>query len=107
MNGRLVEFAKVIPAAVPINTTGAAVSGDWVNMANYRRCAILIQKGAWAGGTPAVTVNQATDNAGTGSKAVVFDTQYQGTALTADTLTINAVTSNTFNLSAVANEFHI
>lgn len=105
--GQLVENLAVIVAAVPIDTTGAAVAGDWVNLKNYRRAAILIAKGAWAGGTPAVTLNQATSAAGAGSKALAFTWQYKGTALTADQLSKNAVTSNTFNLAATANEYHV
>jgi len=107
MMGMLLENLKVVPAFVPINSTGAGQDGDWVNLKNFRRCLILIQKGAWAGGTPAVTVEQAKDASGTDGKALSFTKQYSGTALTADTLTENTVTSNTFNLSATANEFHL
>ena len=103
---RLTEEAHFVSAVVPINTTGAAQSGDWVNMKHYRRALIVIQQGAWAGGTSAVTVNQATANDGTGSKAVSFTEKYEGVALTDDILAEVAVSSNTFDLDT-ANEFHI
>jgi hypothetical protein len=77
----------------------------------YRRAAIILHQGAWAGGTPAVTLNQAKDNAGTGSKALAFTVQYSGTggnAQTAgnDNLVKNTVASNTFNLTGTAGLFN-
>ena len=105
MSNRLLEIIKCNPGAVPIDTNGAACNGDWINMANFKNCVIKISQGAWAGGTPAVTLNQATDNAGTGSKALAFDQYYQYTALTGDTPTKTTVVSNTFNLPATANTF--
>lgn len=105
--GRLVENVRIIPVAVPIDTTGAAVASDWVNLKYARRLAVVIMKGAWAGGTPAVTLKQATSATGTGTKALSFTKQYSGTALTDDILAENTVSSDTFNLSATANEFHV
>lgn len=106
-NRMFLEENKVVPAFVPIDTTGAARSGDWVSLKNYDRLVIVIMQGAWAGGTPAVTLNQASDVAGTGSKALAFTEKWEGTALTADTLTRSAVSSNTFNLTAAANKFTV
>lgn len=110
MASMIVERAAVVLSNVPINTTGAAATGLWISMRNYRRCLAMIFKGAWAAGTPAVTLNQATDNAGAGSKALAFTVQYKGTggAQTSgnDVMSKNTVTSNTFNLSATANEYH-
>lgn len=99
-NELFVEGCKPVWAAAPIDITGAGLSGDWVHLQGYRKCAVVLQTGAWAGGTAAVTLNQATDNAGTGSKAVAFTSYYLATGLTSDVLTKTAVVSNTFNLSA-------
>lgn len=97
------EDMKFISAVVPIDTTGAGQSGDWVSLKNYHSCAIWICQGAWAGGTSAVTLEQATDVAGTGAKALAFPLRWTGVALTDDNLAETAVTSDTFNLPNTAN----
>jgi hypothetical protein len=76
-NARLVEFARIIPAFGPLDTNGAAQNGTWVSMKNYRRCAIVLRSGAWAGGTVAVTLEQAQDASGTGAEPLSFDEYYQ------------------------------
>ena len=111
MNDRLLERLRVVPAAVPIDTTGAAVAGDWVNLKFYRRVLVVIQQGAWAGGTPALTFEQAQDNAGTGAKTLASTERWNATALTDDLPEKAAVSSNTSNLANAANgltlvEFH-
>ncbi len=106
---RFIENNKIVIGAVPIDTTGAAVTGDYVSMKGYAHLTVIIVKGAWAGGTPAVTLKQATDvgNSLSDEKALSFTKQYKGTALTADTLTSNTVSSDTFSLAATANEYHV
>lgn len=111
MNSRLLERLRVIPAFVPIDTTGAGQDGDWVNLKFYRRALVVIQQGAWAGGTPAVTFEQATDNAASGAKTLGYTERWDGTALTDDILAKTTVSSNTSNLANAANglmlvEFH-
>ena len=106
-NNLMVEGAQIIPAFGPKDITGAAQVGDYINMKHARKCAIVLQKGAWGGGTPAVTLEQATNAAGAGSKALAFDRQYVGTGLTNDVLAQSAVAASTFNLSATANEYHV
>lgn len=103
----LAQTHKVVVGAVPIDTTGAAVTGDYVSLKNYGHLTIVIAKGAWAGGTPAVTLTQASAVAGTGAKALSFTKQWVGTALTDDNLAETAVSSDTFNLTATANEYHV
>lgn len=81
------------------NYSGTAATTEWVSLAHYERAIVLIQTGAWAGGTAAVTLNEATAVAGTGSTALAFAYMYTNDgATTAPTLTKTAVTSNTFNL---------
>lgn len=104
---RLSENCKIVVGAVPIDTTGAAVTGDYVSMKGYSHLTVVIMQGAWAGGTPAVTLKQATAVAGTGEKALSFTKYWSGVALTADTLTAATVTSDTFNLTATANTFTV
>jgi len=105
MTGNFPEQAAIEVGAVPIDTTGAAVTGDYFSMKNYGRLAIIIYQGAWAGGTPAVTLKQATDvgNSASDEKALGFSWMWTKTGLTGTTFTKTAVTSNTFNLTATAN----
>ncbi len=105
-NTLLVEATKVVWAAAPKDITGAGVSGDYVHMKHHRKLAVVITTGAWAGGTAAVTLTQATDATGGTSASLPFTFQYVGTGLTSDTLVKTAVASNTFNLSA-ANKIHV
>lgn len=98
--GFLIERSAVVSAFVPIDTNAAAQTGDWVHMREYRRCQIILSTGAWAGGTAAVTLNQAKTNAGGSSKALAFTRYWLSTALTTDIPTLTTVVANTFNLSA-------
>lgn len=104
---RLIENAKVVVGAVPVDTTGAAVTGDYVSLKGYSHLTIVIMQGAWAGGTPAVTLLQATDVAATGAKTLGFTKYWEGTALTDDNYAAVAVTGNTYNLTAAANKVNI
>lgn len=106
VNSRLMERLHPVWAAAPKDITGAGVSGDWVNLKHYRRLLIAIFSGAWAGGTSAITLEQATDAAGTSGKALAFEWQWVSTGLTADVSTKTAVTSSTFNVAA-ANKLHL
>src|SRR5512138_3402712 len=105
--GFLIERTAVVSAFVPIDTNGAAANGDWVHLREYRRCMIIIQQGAWAGGTPAVTLNQAKTNAGGSSKALAFTRYWLSTALTSDVPVVTTVVSNTFNLTNAANKCNV
>jgi len=107
MSTRDLDTRIVEVGAVPIDTTGAAVTGDYVSLKNYRRLMIVISQGAWAGGTPAVTLKQATDVAASDEKALGFTYRWTKVGLTGTTFTKTAVTSNTFNLPAVANTINV
>jgi hypothetical protein len=105
-NTLLVEAAKIVWAGAPKDITGAGLTGDYVSLKYHRRLAVVLMTGAWAGGTAAVTLTQATDATGGTSASLAFDTQYVSTGLTSDTPVKTAVASNTFNLSA-ANKLHV
>lgn len=104
---RGVENSKYISAVVPIDTTGAGADGDWVSLKGYSHATIIIQQGAWAGGTPAVTVQQATTVAGGSAKALSFANYWAGTALTDDNYAKTTVSSDTYNLANAANGVNI
>lgn len=102
----LVEQAKIIgvnPGST--NMTGTAMTAKYVSMKNYNHLTIIIHSGAWAGGTAAVTLLQATDVSASGAQALGFDYQWTGT-VASGALTRTAVASDTFNIS-VANTLHV
>ncbi len=90
-------------AMLPKDITGAAQVGDYVSLKNYSVCVITLQQGAWAGGTPAVTLTQSQDVAATGEKALGFSKRWTKVGVTGTTFVKTDVTSDTFNLPAVAN----
>lgn len=100
MNQLLVENYKVVGLNEAKNYTGAAAGTVWLSLKNYNHITYVIKTGAWAAGTAAVTLLQATAVAGTGSKALAFGFPFVwiSTVATADTQTKTAVVSNTFNL---------
>lgn len=101
--GKFVEDFAIATAAAPVDTTGAAVVGDWVSLKGYEYVTIIITQGAWAGGTPAVTLDQATAVAGTGTKTLGLTKYWSKVGLAAADFTETAVSSDTFNLTATAN----
>ena len=101
------QEAGIEAAIVPQNINGVAVDGDWMNLEDYEHLSIILQQGAWAAGTPAVTLEQATDVAGTGAKALAFATRWEKEALVDPSFTETAVTANTFNLPATANTMNV
>lgn len=98
MNTRLIESLLPVWACEPKSYSGAANTIKYVSLKNYDRLMVYIQTGAWAGGTAAVTLKQATAVAGTGAKALSFSWMWVNTAAAPDTYTKTAVASDTFNL---------
>lgn len=99
-----VENEKLIWACEPKNYTGAAATAKYVSLKGYHRITIIIQTGAWAGGTAAVTINQATDVSATGAKALAFTKYWTDDAL-AGTL-VETACASTFNLDT-ANSLYV
>ncbi len=95
---RLIEMLKPVWACEPKSYSGIGNTVQYASMKLYGRLFVLIQTGAWAAGTAAVTLNQATAVAGTAAKALAFTEMWVNTAAAPDTFTKTAVTSNTFNL---------
>jgi hypothetical protein len=91
------KFVIGLDPAVPSTSTP-----DYVSLKNANRVTVLILvKNATTVTGSAITLKQATAVAGTGEKALAFDTVYVNTDTAAgDTLTKTAVTSNTFTTNA-------
>ena len=68
----MLEQMQIASGFVPVNLAAAANNSDWVNLKLYGRLLIIFFKGAASSGTddPTVTLLQATDVAGAGSKAL-------------------------------------
>lgn len=87
------------------NWTGAASTGDYISLKMYDKLVFVIQTGAWAGGTSAITLEQATAVAGTASKALAF-VDYSDDVTVSGTQAKKAATSNTFTIGA-ANSLYV
>ena len=98
-----IEIHSYEVAIVPKDITGAAQVGDYISLKNYSTCVVTLQQGAWAGGTPAVTLLQATAVDGVTEKALSFANRWTKVGVTGTTFVKTAVTSDTFNLPATAN----
>jgi hypothetical protein len=62
---------KIVPVAVPIDTTGAAITQDVINMENYDRVCFVVQFGNVAANCGAnLILTEATDVAKTGAAAI-------------------------------------
>jgi|ERR1051326_6287447 hypothetical protein len=85
--GRLLENLNLIEGFPVVDTNGGK-TGDWVSLQNYKRCVIIFAAGAGTGDS-VVTLAQAKDAAGTGSKALTFTTFYSKAATTDLTATAN------------------
>lgn len=104
---RLIDKAKLVFGTAPANYSGAASTSDIVSFKDYNHATVIIQTGAWAGGTAAVTLKQATDVAGTGAKALSFAKMWTNDGdTTSDSLAEIAVASDTFNLDT-ANAMYV
>lgn len=106
MMNLLVENLKSIRAADPKDYSSAAFAGLYVSMKNYNHIQIKILTGAWAAGTAAVTVKQATAVAGTSAKALGFSWMWTDEAADG-TLVKTAVTANTFDLDTASKQYII
>lgn len=70
---RFFEGNQVVAVIPPVDLSLGANTGTWVNVRHFNRVVVLFVKNAGtAGQDPTVTLLQAKDNAGTGSKAIKF-----------------------------------
>jgi len=82
MGTPFVQNSQIVSGFVPVDMQTGANTGDWVSVENFNHVSIVLFKGAGtAGDDPTLTVLQATDAAGTSSKALNFTRVYtkQGT----------------------------
>lgn len=66
-----------------VDLSTGANTGDWVSLENYARCLVLFRSGVGtAGDDPTLTIEQASDSAGTGAKSLTFTVIYRKQAAT-------------------------
>ena len=69
---KLVEKAQIVAGFVPLDLQTQR-DGDWVRLRDFNHLTVIFYKGTGTDGDdPIVTLQQATDNAGTGVKALTF-----------------------------------
>src|SRR5262245_18759639 len=89
----MLEHMQVAAGFVPVNLATGANNSDWVNLKLFARLLVVFFKSAAASGTedPTVTVLQATDVSGSGSKALSISRSW--TKTDADLTTIGQFTA--------------
>ena len=105
---KLVENAQMVAGFVPLDLQ-VQRDGDWVRLRDFNHLTVIFYKGiGTAGDNPVVTLQQATDNAGGGAKALNFTEIWRKQA--ADVQTVGQFTkttqvaANTFTDGASANQ---
>ena len=100
MGSPFVQNSQIVSGFVPVDMQAGANTGDWVSVENFNHLSIVFFKAAGtAGDDPTITVSQATDAAGTSSKALNFTRIYtkQGT--------LSSVANFTLTTQSAANTF--
>ncbi len=80
---RFLENAQIVPAFRPVDLQTAANDGDWVSMKNFHHLVAWFHSAIGTDGDdPTITLEQATNNAGGGAKALAFTDIYVKQAAT-------------------------
>ena len=70
----LVEGSKIVNQLVPTSLTGAHGGNvNFISIRNYQAVSLLVHTGALSSTAPVLTINQAKNVEGNGSKAIAFD----------------------------------
>lgn len=104
LNALLSEQAKIVTGFAP--AVPSSSTPDYVSLKNYEKLTvIIIADNATSVTGSAITLKQATAVAGSGEKALAFDTMYANEDTAAgDTLTETAVSSDTFTTDDTDNK---
>ena len=107
MGSPFVQNSQIVSGFVPVDMQAGANTGDWVSVENFNHVAIVFFKAAGtAGDDPTITVSQATDAAGTSSKALNFTRIYtkQGTLSSVANFTLTTQSAATTYTDATSAE---
>ena len=90
---KLVECSQIVAGFVPLDLQTQR-DGDWVRLRDFNHLTVIFYKGTGTDGDdPVVTLEQATDNSGTGAKALHFTDIWRKQA--ADVQTVAQFTKTT------------
>jgi hypothetical protein len=90
---KLVENAQIVAGFVPLDLQTQR-NADWVSLADFNHLSVIFFKGTGTDGDdPVITLEQATDNAGSGAKALSFTDIWRKQA--ADVQTVGQFTRTT------------
>jgi hypothetical protein len=90
---KLVENAQIVAGFVPFDLQTQRIA-DWVSLADFNHLSVIFFKGTGTDGDdPVITLEQATDNAGSGAKALTFTEIWRKQA--ADVQTVGQFTKTT------------
>jgi hypothetical protein len=79
----IIEMINIVESFPPVNIATGANTGDWVNVSNYKRFAVMFGSGVGtAGDDPILNLQQATSSAGAGAKVLNFTTLWKKQAAT-------------------------
>lgn len=98
-NAQLFEVADIVSMFAPVDLVTGANAGIWANVRDYHRFAVVLVRAgasAHAADVSTITVSQAKDNAGTGTKALTTGRRRYKTDMTTvagDTETVDDTTS--------------
>ena len=103
----MLDQMQIAAGFVPVDLSTGANNSGWVNMKNYTRLLVVFFKSAAGAGVedPTVTVLQATDVSGTGSKALTIARAWTKTAADLTTIgqfTAGAPSTNTLTVAGSA-----
>jgi hypothetical protein len=103
----MLEQMQLASSFVPINLSGQANNGAWVDLKLYARVLVIFFKAGAASGTedPTLTLSQASDVTGTGSKALNITRSWTKTATDITTVgqfTAGAPSTNTLTVAGAA-----
>lgn len=99
---KFISSHNFVNALSPKDITGAAQTTGWIYVAPGNKIIFVIIQGAWAGGTPALTFEQALDSAGASPKALPYEEKYTLASTVGAKAVQVPVAANTSNLLAVA-----
>lgn len=103
----------------PADFNSAITASNWISMKNYGHATVVIMVGETAGGTMALTLDQATTKTGTGTKTLTYTRLYSSgqklkfkkvnaiAFVLGETVTQTSGSSNTGEIVEIANDYLI
>lgn len=104
---RFLEKNQIVWVTAPANYNGTAATTEYVSLKNWNKVTFIINTGAWAGGTAAVTVNEATSVSAGSAQALTFTKYFTNDGAPTSPLLTETSCSSTFNLDTANSVYAI